>query len=209
MNVQDPADPDLLLQRWNALVPRAGDLGQDLLARYSEPARHYHDLRHLAEVLDRIDALASYAHDPDVVRLAGWFHDAVYDSHRGDNEDASARMAAQVLPPRGLTQDRVEEVARLVRLTASHDPDPGDPDGQVLCDADLAILAAGPERYGEYAAGVRAEYAHVDDDAFRRGRAAVLDALLGHDQLFHTLQGQAWEQRARHNLAAEIVLLRG
>ncbi|WP_020578052.1 hypothetical protein [Actinopolymorpha alba] len=211
-----------LLARWRAIFEgragaegRAGiepgaveDTGRGLLARYAEPRRRYHNLEHLAEVLEAIDELAASARDVDVVRLAGWFHDAVYDPHRSDNEEASARLAAGLLPTCGVSEPRIAEVVRLVQLTAAHDPGPDDPDGAVLCDADLAILASDPERYGRYASDVRAEYAHVEDEAFRRGRAAILDALLGHDALFHTPAAHArWEERARHNLHTELTLL--
>ncbi len=203
--------PDLLA-RWHDLVPAPGaaEVGRDLVARYGSQHRRYHDLRHLAEVLDVVDLLASYADDIKAVRLAAWFHDAVYDAHRADNEEASAQLAEEVLPGCGVAEDLVASAARLVRLTAAHDPAGDDHDGAVLCDADLTILAAGPERYGEYIADVRAEYAHVDDESFRVGRAAVLEALLGHDALFRTPVGRTtWEERARHNLAAELALLRG
>jgi predicted metal-dependent HD superfamily phosphohydrolase len=197
-----------LLARWSALVPGAPGVGRDLVERYAEPHRRYHDLRHLAEVLDRIDQLAAYADDRATVELAAWFHDAIYDPHRSDNEEASARLAEDLLLARGVGQAQVASVARLVRLTASHDPGADDADGAVLCDADLAVLAEAPERYGEYVADVRAEYAHVDDEAFRRGRADVLERLLGHDELFHTPVGRTtWEARARHNLRAELALL--
>jgi predicted metal-dependent HD superfamily phosphohydrolase len=200
-----------LLARWRDLLPasQAAEVGRDLVERYEDPRRHYHDLRHLTEMLDVVDLLAAEADDIDAVRLAAWFHDAVYDPHRADNEEASARLAEERLPACGVAGHRVSAVGRLVRLTASHDPADDDADGAVLCDADLAILAAGPQRYGEYVADVRAEYAHVDDEAFRRGRAAVLETLLGHEAIFHTPLGRTtWEERARHNLAAELALLR-
>jgi predicted metal-dependent HD superfamily phosphohydrolase len=201
-----------LLVRWHDLVPSPGavEVGRDLVERYGSPSRHYHDLRHLSDVLDVIDLLAAYADDLEAVRLAAWFHDAVYDPLRMDNEDVSARLAEDRLPGCGVSERTVGAVARLVRLTARHDPAIDDADGAVLCDADLAILAAGPERYGEYAADVRVEYAHLDDETFRRGRAAVLETLLGHEALFRTPLGRTtWEERARHNLAAELTLLRG
>ena len=56
----------------------------------------------------------------------------------------------------------------------------------VLLDADLAILGADPAAYRAYATGVRVEYAHVPDDAWRTGRAAVLDHFLARDRLFLT-----------------------
>jgi len=100
-------------------------------------------------------------------------------------------------------------VARLVRMTVHHRPADDDPAGGALSDADLAILAASPERYAAYVAGVRADFAHVGDDDFRAGRAAVLTDLAAAPYLFHTPQGrELWEERARDNLAGELEALR-
>lgn len=195
-----------LLPRW----PGPGVLGAELLRRYDEPHRHYHTSAHLAEVLDRVDELAGEAGDADVVRLAVWFHDAVYDPARADNEERSAVLAERMLTETDLPAETVAEVARLVRLTATHDPDEGDRDGAVLCDADLAILAAVPERYAAYAAAVREEYAAVPDEAFRAGRAAVLRRLLEAPSVFRTrFARDRWEDTARHNLRTELMLLTG
>jgi predicted metal-dependent HD superfamily phosphohydrolase len=92
-----------------------------------------------------------------------------------------------------------------VRLTASHRPDDDDHAGQLLCDADLGILAADPARYASYTAGVRREHAHVPDADFAAGRAAILRDLLEKPTLFHTATARSrWEQRARANLTREI-----
>lgn len=193
-----------LLSRW----PGDGAAGAELLRRYAEPHRRYHTTRHLADVLDRVDELAGEADDADAVRLAVWFHDAIYDPSRGDNEERSAELAEELLAGAGLPAGTVAEVARLVRLTATHAPAEGDRNGAVLCDADLAILAAAPERYAAYAAEVREEYAHVPDDAFRSGRARVLRDLLALPALFHTAPGrERWEAAARHNAETELMLL--
>jgi predicted metal-dependent HD superfamily phosphohydrolase len=133
--------------------------------------------------------------------LAAWFHDAVYDGQTGA-EERSAQWALRALAGRPVAG----EVARLVRLTESHLPaDDDDTNGCVLSDADLAILAATPERYAEYTADVRREYADVPDDLFRRGRAAVLRDLLAKRSLFHTAHAREhWEARARANVEAEL-----
>jgi len=181
------------------------ELRDRLAERYREPHRRYHDLRHLQEVLQTVDDLADAADDIEAVRWAAWFHDAVYDVHRDDNEERSARLAEQDLAASGLDHDMVSEVSRLVRLTATHQPEDGDANGAVLCDADLRILAADPWRHAEYVADVRAEYAHVPDAEFRAGRAAVLRALLSSGRLFRTERAYTrWEERARANLAAEL-----
>lgn len=179
-----------------------------LVAAWSEPHRRYHDLGHLAAVLGIVDGLAADATDPDAVRLAAWYHDAVYDPQRSDNEEVSAARARAGL--RGLVaEERIAEVERLVLLTAGHAAEPGDANGAVLCDADLAVLAAPPEAYAAYASAVREEYGHLDDDVFTAGRIAVLEQLLALPRLYRlpAVAGE-WEPRARANVAAEIALLR-
>ncbi|MDV5147413.1 hypothetical protein R1T08_25365 [Streptomyces sp. SBC-4] len=206
-----------LLQRWNAtlLAARAGHEGPDpapygrnLLSRWSEPQRRYHTVDHLRAVLDRIDELADQGGEGgelELVRLAAWFHDAVYRPDRSENEERSAVLAERALTEAGLTEHEVREVARLVRLTVSHDPGTGDLNGETLCDADLAILATRPDTYGGYVAAVREEYAFVPEADFRKGRAAVLRQLLSLPRLFHTPYGAAvWEERARDNMEKEL-----
>jgi predicted metal-dependent HD superfamily phosphohydrolase len=147
--------------------------------------------------------------DVDAVRLAAWFHDAVYDPARADNEERSARLAERMLADTDLAAATVREVARLVRLTETHDPAPEDRGGEVLCDADLAVLAGAPAVYAAYAAAVREEYAFVPDDAFARGRADVLRGLLARPAIFRTASARdRFEAPARHNIETELLLLR-
>jgi predicted metal-dependent HD superfamily phosphohydrolase len=200
-----------LVDRWVELAgPDARRIGVDLTARYGEPHRRYHTREHLTDVLDGVDELAGHADDPDAVRLAAWFHDAVYDPQRADNEERSARLAERMLTDTDLGPAVIAEVGRLVRLTTTHAPADGDRNGQVLCDADLAILAADPERYAAYASAVREEYAFVPDEHFNQGRADVLRGLLDLPRLFRTPPAEArLEARARHNLETELMLLGG
>ncbi|MEU3375390.1 hypothetical protein ABZ734_33765 [Streptomyces sp. NPDC006660] len=198
----------LLAARPKGPAPDPAPYADNLLTRWAEPQRRYHTTAHLTAVLDHIDVLEQYADDPHLVRLAAWFHDAVYLPDRSENEERSARLAERALPEAGLTPQATAEVARLVRLTVTHAPEDGDANGAVLCDADLAILAAAPPAYAAYAAAVREEYAFVPDEAFRSGRAAVLRQLLALPRLFHTPHGErTWQAPARANLEAELALL--
>ncbi|MFI0483853.1 HD domain-containing protein [Actinomadura sp. 9N215] len=198
-----------LVDRWVALAgPHTRHIGTELDHRYGEPHRRYHTREHLTAVLDLVDELAEHAAAPDTVRLAAWFHDAVYDPERADNEERSARLAARMLADTDLPAPDVEQVVRLVELTATHAPAEDDRDGQVLCDADLAILGSEPAQYAAYAAAVREEYAFVPEELFRAGRAEVLNALLALPKLFHTpIAHERYEQRARNNLRTELMLL--
>lgn len=198
---------EALLQPWAVALGAREDVlaaGRALLARWAEPHRRYHDLRHLAEVLQALRWLSA-GEVPAPVVCAAYFHDAVHQPAVGDDERRSAELAASVLDGLGRAPDEVDEVVRLVLLTATHAPQPDDAAGALLCDADLAVLAAPPARYREYAADVRAEYAHLDDEAFRSGRAAVLGELAGRPRLFTTTRGrERWEASARRNLLDEL-----
>ncbi|MFC8067247.1 hypothetical protein [Streptomyces sp. NPDC057293] len=211
------ADLDALRSRFARALEQAAAPGSGpdpapyadrLLARWQEPHRRYHTLAHLTAVLDHVDVLAEHAHDLAAVRLAAWFHDAVYLPERSENEERSARLAERALAEAGVPAERTAEVARLVRLTVTHAPADDDRDGQVLCDADLAVLASPPSAYAAYTAAVREEYHFVPNDAFREGRAAVLRQLLALPRLFHTPHGRReWEATARHNITGELEML--
>ena len=202
-----------LHDRWLVLAgitPESTRLGDDLLARWSEPHRRYHTLDHLTRVLDGVEEFGRHADDLAAVRYAAWFHDAVYDggTASADNEELSARLAEQELPALHVPPARIAEVARLVRLTKDHSVSDGDNNGAVLCDADLAILGGSPEDYASYAQAIRHEYADVPDELFRPGRAAILRGLLELPALFRTPPAvERYEKRARANLAAEIAEL--
>ena len=179
-----------------------------VLDAWGQPHRRYHDLHHLAAVLGIVGRLEEAAEDPAAVRLAAWYHDVVYDPRRSDNEAVSAERARAGL--RGLVpEERIEEVARLVLLTAGHDAGQDDANGAVLCDADLAVLAGPPDAYAAYASAVREEYGHLSDEEFTAGRIAVLEHLLGLETLYRLPAVAAeWTPRARANLTAELTLLR-
>lgn len=178
-----------------------------LLTRWSEPQRQYHTVAHLTAVLDVVDRFSDLAPHPERVRLAAWMHDAVYDPRAlGDaNERDSAEFAEGLLTTLGVPEDGAAEVARLVGLTAGHATDASDPDGELLCDADLAVLAGDDEQYAAYTAAVRREYAHVPDEDFKAGRAQVLKALLELPSIYRLAPlREQWEARARANLEREL-----
>jgi predicted metal-dependent HD superfamily phosphohydrolase len=182
--------------------------GDYLLGRWSEPQRHYHTVAHLSAVLGVVDEHAGLAPHPERVRLAAWLHDAVYDPRAlGDaNERDSAEFAEGLLTTLGVPVAVAAEVARLVGLTAGHATGDDDPDGELLCDADLAVLAGDDEHYAAYTAAVRREYAHVSDDDFAAGRAQVLKALLELPAIYRLAPlREAWEARARANLEREML----
>lgn len=179
-----------------------------LAARYQRPGRVYHTLAHARRVVASVDELAAHAADPAATRLAAWFHDAVYEPGAQDNEARSAAYAARSLAALALAPALIVEVERLIHLTKDHRPEAGDGNGQVLADADLAILGASPAAYVAYARAIRREYAFVEPEAYRRGRLEVLRGFLARPHIYHTpVWQQAREPQARRNLQAEIARL--
>lgn len=185
------------------------DLGAPILdelrARYREPQRHYHTTEHVDELLGLLQVLRAHAVRTDLVAWAIWFHDAVYDPTRPDNEAESAALARQRLPGLGLQPSDVEAVSRMVLATAGHQWRDGVADTALFLDLDLSILAARPERYDAYVAQVRAEYAFVPEQTFVYKRAQLLRAWLARSSLYFTEVGRArFEAAARDNIAREL-----
>ena len=200
-----------LATAWSSIVgrePAGEDCWARLIRRWSEPHRRYHGMGHLTAVLLFVDEYATHADDPDAVRLAAWYHDAIYDPRASDNEEGSAVLAETELAAIGQPRDRIEEVARLVRLTTGHDPAAGDRNGELLNDADLLVLSSPREAYVAYVNAIREEYAHVSDADFRAGREAVLGALLEFPRLYRLGSLAPLEDAARRNITAELNLLR-
>jgi len=193
-----------VLSSWGAAPDTVAAAAADIVVRYQESHRHYHTLEHIEEMLAVTYRLAA----TDEVTCAVWMHDVIYDPRRHDNEARSAAYARRLLRRLGAPSRFVTEVGRLVESTAHHDPVVGDHNGEVLADADLAILAAPADRYERYVRDVHAEYAHVSDGDWRRGRAAVVRTFLDRPVLFHSWQGpEGGEERARKNLRAELAAL--
>jgi predicted metal-dependent HD superfamily phosphohydrolase len=203
-----------LAARWSGLwaalhleMPQDAGAGR-ILARYAEPHRAYHTAQHLEECLAWLDVATSQAQDPRIVELALWYHDAIYQPRRSDNETASAELARLHLEMGGAAQSMIDEVCALIRWTDhSAEPPPGDP--ALVVDIDLAVLGSPPPRYAEYEQQIRQEYDWVPLPIFRRQRAAILEAFLARDSIYLTLLlHDRLEQRARANVTAAIRKLR-
>jgi predicted metal-dependent HD superfamily phosphohydrolase len=178
-----------------------------LRVRYREPQRHYHTLEHVDELLTLFAAERARAQRPDHIEWAIWFHDAIYDPQRSDNEARSAALARASLIDAGLARADISAVVALISATADHQWRDGQPDTALFLDLDLSILGAAPDRYDAYVRQVRAEYAFVPEPVFRRKRAELLSAWLSRPALYFTEFARArFEPQARQNLARELAI---
>ena len=192
---------------WQAVAATDGDpIFDDLQARYTEAHRAYHNLEHIRECLDHFDAARHLTARSIEIELAVWFHDAIYDLQRHDNEERSAQLAEETLQAVGSAPEMTRHVGDLIRLTTHTHAPVGD--GALLCDIDLAILGASPERFARYDADIRHEYQWVPEEVYRRERARVLGRFLERSRIYATpfFYGQL-ERPARANITARLSTL--
>lgn len=176
-----------------------------LTGRYSGPDRHYHNLRHVAEVLRLLEQFGGMAADYDALRFAAWFHDAVYDTRKQSNEEESAALAGRALEEMEVPTSKIGLVRRLVLATKKHEAEGGLPDVGLFLDADLSILGADEETYLVYSEAIRREYAWVPEAAYREGRLKVLTNFLRRERLYYTEPlAERFDARARSNLSKEV-----
>lgn len=174
------------------------DLLLELTRRYQEPHRHYHALPHIADLLHRGRALQL----DDVQLAAIWFHDAIYEPRRTDNEVQSAALAVSRLSAAGWPTARVQLVERIVLDTQKHVPSV--PGAAVVIDLDLGSLSLPWEEFAANTAAIRAEYSHVPEPQFRAGRAAWAQRMLQRPQIYCSDYGKALEASARANLQRTV-----
>ena len=205
------SDDERWLGPWAALGVRRSvrleELRVSLLDRYREPQRHYHTVQHLDECFERWPEIRDHAAHPAEVALALWFHDAIYDTHRSDNEALSAVLARDTALGLGVAADASQRIDDLILFTR-HAVEPEGPDAEALVDVDLSILGATSARFDEYERQVRREYAWVAEETFRKRRAEVLGQFLGRRHIYSTaLFRERYEPRARANLERSLQAL--
>ncbi|WP_339136962.1 MAG: hypothetical protein WGN25_03385 [Candidatus Electrothrix sp. GW3-4] len=170
---------------------------------YTEPGRYYHTDKHITDCLTHVQPLRHQATHPAEIAIALWFHDAIYDTRREDNEEQSAEWAVNFLGASEVKQAVIDRIARLIMVTKIHDP--FDADTALMTDIDLSILGAQPQLFEQYDADIRREYAWVPDEQFRQGRVQVLKSFLERARIYTTAYfSEQYEEQARVNLKRKI-----
>lgn len=212
----DDLDEDALRERWLDLVtPFTSDFfgvhatWHALHACYTDTRRRYHNLGHIARMLDMLDGERDHAVHPEMLEFAIWFHDAIYDPQAKDNELRSAAWASRALAAMQVDPALGRQVEACILATQTHTHPGADvPDLPLILDLDVAILAAPEEDYDAYCRAIRHEYGRLDDAEYRAGRGAVLQRFADRPRLFFTPRLAArLERQARHNIARELQAL--
>lgn len=203
--------PERWERLWRALNAQGDPLPwyERLRAAYAEPQRHYHNQQHIAECLAEFDGARHLVRQPEAVEAAIWFHDAIYKPRAADNEEQSAALAAHCLAEAGVSPTLSDKVGQLVMATKSHNSG-ADADTAVMVDVDLSIFGQSEERFLEYEAQIRKEYAWVPKIIFAPKRAQILEGFLKRERIYATDFFHAkYDASARQNLRLSISKLRG
>jgi predicted metal-dependent HD superfamily phosphohydrolase len=204
-----------LASRWYRLTApllpdedRRAAMLKQLTDAYQASDRHYHSLQHVRALLDSAERYADIIQDIEVVQLAIWFHDAVYNPKAGGNEQKSAEWASRVIVQVGLSEEIAERVAALILATRHREEIESDEDAQVLVDVDLSILGREADVYWGYERNIRKEYAWVPEAIFKQKRAEILRSFLKRERIYQVeLYRSKYEERARENLRQAITKL--
>lgn len=197
-----------LLDQYSAHQGKADSQFSSLAAHYSGPERFYHNLHHIAELLRLINSLRNKLRNYEAVCFAAWFHDVIYNTRKGDNEEKSAELAGEVLIELKVPLETIDFVRELILATKQHTGDSLSQDARVFLDADLSILGAPEHIYLPYSEAIRKEYAWVPDFLYRRERRKVLQSFVARERIY--LTDEMWsrfEAQARQNINNEIASL--
>ena len=190
--------------------------GADLMQRWNAPNRQLHNVRRLMNTLTHIAEIASSAHDPDILRVAAWYHGAFLNKALeiklgGFQANFAATRcidhAHNRLTNLGVADEVVARIDELIAFLTRHRAPRSDFDAQVLVDADLAGLACSPQDYKKLRTSLRAELSELDDLQFVKARLALVKKLLSYETIYQSPLGSAWENTARANLEVELTRL--
>lgn len=202
-----------MFERSNFLASLAGigvipvvDIFDELVSAYTKPSRHYHTQTHVAECLASLARFRALAEKPAEIEVAIWFHDAIYDTRRGDNEEMSAQWAERYLVSEKADRRVISRIADMILATKSHDAQ--GTDAELLIDIDLGIFGASPAAFEAYDQAIRREYVWMPEGLYRAARREVLKSFLQRESIYNTLEfKRRYEAQARENLTHKITQL--
>jgi predicted metal-dependent HD superfamily phosphohydrolase len=203
-----------LPELWTKLCRRFSDnqllidnLWQELRANYETDNRHYHNLNHINFLIEQLLGCRSEIKNWDAVVFAAFYHDIIYNTGRGDNEEQSAAFAVTRLEELGVDKMTISACAGHILATGNHGASENS-DTTIFIDADLSILGAPWDQYLEYSKNIRQEYVQVPDAMYKLGRRGVLMKFLNRETIFHNKYfAEKYEEQAKENMRQELQLL--
>ncbi len=178
----------------------------NLVMRYAEPHRYYHRWQHILDCHKLFSTLHGIP-NRDAVFLAILFHDAIYDTHKHDNEARSAELARSVLTKAGVAENVILDVERFIMITR-HNVTPQSLDEQFMVDIDLSIFGKSPKIFDQYELDIRREYEWVELSTYTEERLKILSGFYNRDHIYYGpfMEG-TYGRIAKANLKCSISFL--
>jgi predicted metal-dependent HD superfamily phosphohydrolase len=175
-----------------------------LLLQYALPGRHYHNLDHIAFMLERCNEHEAALTDKPSVKLAILFHDVVCNPLKRDNEETSA-MAFNEMLGHLLPKSTIDNTCELIMATKTH-THTGNGDVDMLIDFDLLVLAEPWDAYEQYAKNVMNEYLLVySKSTYKQGRIGLfLRPAIDRGSVFASNRFAALTPVALKNMSKEV-----
>ena len=194
-----------LLLKINFNPNEINSLWLDLEKAYCDKYRHYHNLSHLATMIELFDIHNSKLNNPSEILYSIFYHDYVYKSTRKDNELKSAEKALSISPENGILNKQL--VSYAICATQAHEQNEI-VDINWLIDFDLKILSTSWSEYQIYCNQIRKEYKIYPNILYKSGRKKALEHFLENEFIYQTEEfRQLHEEKARKNIEKEILLL--
>ena len=202
---------------WNKIfiVPNY-DLRDNLIWRYSEPSRKYHNISHLIGSIINLQHFKHLSYYPEMVELAIWFHDAIYDPKRNDNEAQSINLWYNSFRlPDGFKYkffDTYDKISPYVFITDLIDATDlkltralSNTNQFLIRDIDLITLGADEDIFKNYCRKIRNEYWFVNDEVYWKERYKILNKIYDQPSIYHWKEiGNIFENKAKSNLRKEL-----
>jgi predicted metal-dependent HD superfamily phosphohydrolase len=180
------------------------NLWNDLHSAYTDSSRHYHNLTHLENLYTQLLPVKNNIENWDAVLFALFYHDAVYNTLKHNNEEKSAELAQEHMQLIRVPPATIDRTVAHILATKAHVISE-DNDTNLFTDADLSILGAPSDAYIQYTEQIRKEYRFYPDLVYKPGRRKVLQHFLGMERIYKTEYFFArYEEQARRNIAAEL-----
>jgi predicted metal-dependent HD superfamily phosphohydrolase len=197
-----------LIEQYNCDESRSERVYNLTAEKYSNKDRAYHNLSHIEAILKSANSLQNKIRDFNAVCFAIWFHDVIYNTNKGDNEEKSSEFAAEMMLELKVPQETIGIVQSMILATKEHSVKDDSVDTRIFLDLDLSILGTREELYKEYSRAIRKEYSWVPNFMYRRGRKKVLNNFLARERIYFTDELAArLESQARYNIENEIKTL--
>lgn len=196
---------DKLCNQLNLPIQEISIWRQELFNNYEQDNRYYHNLVHIYNFIQLFEEHKSSIERPLLFEVAIWWHDAIYEAKRNDNETRSAQLAVRCWKNH-LSSTDLKYIAILISSTEKHLPLIEENDVHYFLDMDLSILATNNQVYQQYVHYIEKEYTtYYPKMLYNIGRKKAMKNFHSRPKLYFTaFFYENYEFQAKSNIKLEL-----